>query len=356
MSRSLSLFGAALLTAALVAPALAQPGAVRVHDPFHEGGRFTVQNLNLGGQGNMLVIPEGGRVSATLDVNHDCRGCGAAVNQVIVGLAGEPRAQACIWSGGARSGGWQSTRFSLAVPDEPGVYEVRVRYAQARSCRDAAAWWRTDRPHGPGAASTIGVIVVEGHAAPAPREARIILREMDRVTGALAANAQDIAANARQARRVERLARAASALAGELGELQAELREAMSPSARPAPRPRVRRPEIIRVGPAPVVAPEPMAPGDFRRFVQRVEQATFSSAMKTAVSDALHAGAYLTTGQAVALLGKFAHDSDKVDVAALVCPHIVEPGALPELLAAFTFESYRQELRERTGNVCGWQP
>jgi hypothetical protein len=64
----------------------------------------------------------------------------------------------------------------LVVPDEPGVYSVRARYAQAYQGRlmtvegraisqpeyqDVLGWWKVDRPEGPGPESTIGTIIVE---------------------------------------------------------------------------------------------------------------------------------------------------------------------------------------------------
>ncbi|XKK61563.1 hypothetical protein HFP71_00745 [Streptomyces sp. ARC32] len=41
----------------------------------------------------------------SFDVLHDCSECGNAVNQVIIGLAGQDRAQASVWNGKRRSGG-----------------------------------------------------------------------------------------------------------------------------------------------------------------------------------------------------------------------------------------------------------
>jgi hypothetical protein len=48
----------------------------------------------------------------------------------------------------------------IVVPDEPGTYSVRARYAQAYSGKDALGWWKIDRPDGPGPESTIGIIIV----------------------------------------------------------------------------------------------------------------------------------------------------------------------------------------------------
>ncbi len=84
------------------------------------------------------------------------------MNQIIVGIAGEEKAQACIWSGGKYSNGWKSARFSLDAPKMPGVYYIRVRYAQDYSCENALDWWKIDRPYGPTLESNIGFIHIQG--------------------------------------------------------------------------------------------------------------------------------------------------------------------------------------------------
>lgn len=363
MRPALRLASLAALAFGLLVPSLAMAGSVRIHDPFHERGRFTVKDLRLGPDGHTLIAERGGRVSATLDLNHDCRSCGGASNQVIVGLAGEPTAQACVWNGGARPTGWRNVRFDLDVPDVPGVYEVRVRYAQARSCRDALSWWRADRPNGPTGASTIGVIVVEGPPPPPMRTTREILPQIDRVlavldraTVALVRLSGDRRVNAKQVRVESERAKAAS---DELAALQAELKEAILRGDRVQhrdPRPRFPRPEFVHVREPVVLVPEPLTPQSFDTLLRRIDEATFANAQLNTLRDHLNAGAYFLTGQAVAVLAKFPHDTHKVEAAALLCPYIVEPGPLPDLLAAFTFESYRDALRQKTGSVCGWKP
>lgn len=353
----------AALALGLLAPSLASAGPVRIHDPFHEGGRFTVKDLRLGPDGHTLITERGGRVAATLELNHDCRACGGASNQVIVGIGGEPDAQACVWNGGARPTGWRTVRFDLDVPDVPGVYEVRVRYAQARSCRDALSWWRVDRPGGPTGASTIGVIVVEGPPPPPMRTTREILPQIDRTldelvrtTRALVRLSGDRRVNAP---RVRKQSERAQVLSEELAVLQAELKAAILRGDRMEhrdPRPRFPRPEVIHVREPVVLVPEPLTPQSFGTLLRRIDEATFANAQLNTIRDHLNAGAYFLTSQAVAVLAKFPHDTHKVEAAALLCPYIVEPGPLPDLLAAFTFESYRDELRQKTNSVCGWQP
>ncbi|MFF4935040.1 hypothetical protein ACFY2H_40240 [Streptomyces griseofuscus] len=148
----------------------------------------------------MVRVRGGGSHQLSVDVLHDCPGCGDAVNQVIVGLAGEERAQASVWNGKQRSGGglkvvnagtpvealaednpgpaeWVTVWCDLVVPSEAGAYPVVARYAQAYQGRvmtvegraipqpeypDALDWWKVNRPERPGPEATIGVIVVEG--------------------------------------------------------------------------------------------------------------------------------------------------------------------------------------------------
>lgn len=145
---------------------LAKP-AYKLKDVFTEKDRFSVRKLNLNKNGRFLEMHKGGQINATLQINHNCPKCGGAINQIIVGLAGEERAQACIWNGGQTSRGWQTVKFKLDIPDAPGDYEIRTRYAQAYNCNDALGWWKVDRPTGPGIKSTIGVVSVKkGDAKP----------------------------------------------------------------------------------------------------------------------------------------------------------------------------------------------
>ena len=96
-----------------------------------------------------------------MEIMHDCQKCGNAINQIIVGIGGEEKAQACVWNGFQSSNGWKTVAYTLKVPKKKGVYYVRNRYAQAYRCGDALeGWWKIDRPEGPTSDSNIGVIVV----------------------------------------------------------------------------------------------------------------------------------------------------------------------------------------------------
>lgn len=142
-------------------------GQVQYSPVFQEPGRFTVRNVRLAGQGPSITISNGGVIEGTMEIQHNCPGCGGAINQVIVGIGNEAQAQACVWNGGANSRGFETVRFQLVIPNQPGTYEVRVRYAQAYSCQQGAlGWWRVDRPNGPDARSNIGVVVVQAQNPP----------------------------------------------------------------------------------------------------------------------------------------------------------------------------------------------
>jgi hypothetical protein len=163
---------------------LSSPGTAMV-EPFGGGTgiRFKIRNVKIDGQNDTVHARGGGPHQLSFDVLHDCPECGNAVNQVIVGLAGQDRAQAWVWNGKQRSGGslkvvnwgtgvetmaednpgpaeWVNVSCEIVVPDEPGTYSVRARYAQAYRGKDALGWWKIDRPDGPGPESTIGTIIV----------------------------------------------------------------------------------------------------------------------------------------------------------------------------------------------------
>ena len=194
------LWSAAVAVRAGEAGQLLSPGTEMV-EPYGGGTgfRFKIRNVRIDGQGDTVHVRGGGAHELSFDVLHDCRECGNAVNQVVVGLAGQDRAQASVWNGKQRSGGglkvvnpgtdveamaednpgpakWVNVSCDIVVPGQPGTYSVRARYAQAYQGRlmtaegrgipqpeyqDVLGWWKVDRPDGPGPESTIGTIVVE---------------------------------------------------------------------------------------------------------------------------------------------------------------------------------------------------
>ena len=167
-------------------------------EPYgNTGRRFSIRQVSIEGQGNVIERRRGGTVDVSFDLLHDCPLCGNAINQVIVGLAGEEQAQVSVWNGKQRSGGgvrvvnpgsrgalaednpnaaqWVRVRFQLIIPDRPGTHYVRARYAQdyqgnlmteegARIAQPVFAnplkWWKVDRPQGPEESANIGAVVV----------------------------------------------------------------------------------------------------------------------------------------------------------------------------------------------------
>jgi hypothetical protein len=196
---TVSASGAATVSASGAATVSAS-GAAMV-EPYGGGTgfRFKIRNVEIDGQGDTVHVRGGGSHEVSFEVLHDCRECGNAVNQVIVGLAGQDRAQSSVWNGKQRSGGrakvvnsgtdvaavaednpgpaeWVQVSCDIVVPDEPGTYSVRARYAQAYQGRlmtaegraipqpeyqDVLGWWKVDRPDGPGPESAIGTVIVE---------------------------------------------------------------------------------------------------------------------------------------------------------------------------------------------------
>ncbi len=372
VSTRLAVF-AVFTSLALAGPALAGPGPGRVtlHEPFSDKGRFTLRGLTLQGEGNVLNLERGGRISAQVELAHHCPGCGGAVNQIIVGLAGEPRAQACVYNGGGMSGGWQRANFTLEIPDAPGLYEIRARYAQATHCGAAMDWWRVDRPQGPGGDATIGVVFVAG---PAPVERTrdsvrddidATLAQLDHVTERLVKITRKKMPPPRQMQAAQ-LSGEARDLTRTLLALHAELREfgkgghgrPNRPSVRPRPQIVVHAdplPQHIIVVQAPPPAPviEAMGAAEFQSLVKTVKKQAFEETQLSYLRDVMRTKPWFTTGQAVALMQVFPFSSGQVEAGAMVCKRIIEPNAFLPMVEMLTWDSDRDALRARTGGVCG---
>ena len=155
-----------------------------------------------------------------------------------------------------------------------------------------------------------------------------------------------------QQRELKDLVRRASDITRDLKAVRVDMREAIRDLGyvRPQPRPDI-RPEPR---PEPVRGPFPLTPDRFAFVYKSIEDATFPDHQLNAIRDAINTDAYFDIAQARRILELFSHETHKVEAGVLLCPRIVEPGALPHLLATFTFESYKQQLRNRTGNVCGF--
>lgn len=147
--------------------------------------RFKIRNVIINGQSDQISLAKGGSIQVSLEVYHNCPRCGGALNQVIVGLAGESKAQACVWDGMNYSSGipafcrtdkgkvysgcslnrkpavWEKKKFSLILPNKAGTYYIRARYAQAYGCPGGAlGWWKVDLPNGPTENANIGIVKI----------------------------------------------------------------------------------------------------------------------------------------------------------------------------------------------------
>ncbi|MEO0735848.1 MAG: TIR domain-containing protein [Cyanobacteria bacterium J06649_12] len=121
-------------------------------------GQVSLSEFALNGEGNTIDAAPGEVIYGSTNYRYDCPDCaGDSINQIIVGIAGENAAQACIYNGFSQAEG--ASTFTLRAPEIPGRYDIRFRYAQAFGCEEGAlGWWRVDSE--PTAAATIGTIVV----------------------------------------------------------------------------------------------------------------------------------------------------------------------------------------------------
>jgi WD40 repeat protein len=124
-------------------------------------GQVKLSEFTLNNKGNFVSAAPGEKISVSANYIYDCPECQPrSINQIIVGIARENGAQACIYDGGIKGSG--SSKFTLTAPKEPGTYYIRFRYAQAYGCeRGALGWWRIGNEPTPEA--NIGVIIVKGH-------------------------------------------------------------------------------------------------------------------------------------------------------------------------------------------------
>lgn len=358
-----TLFAPVLIPLLIPSPASAQPTRIDVHDPYFAGMELGTRGLQLAGQGLNLDLDRGGRVEASVELLVDCtNGCGPRdQQQVLVGFANAPEAQACVWQGTGSTNGWLAARFALELPNSPGVYEIRARKTRARSCPEAMTLWKNHRGDDP----SIGVIVVDT-SNQRPRGDRRKNRQVAELQRAfddslirqeqVQRQLLDLSSrptNGRRAREINTLVRESIALTTDLRLIQTELREELEDRNNPGRQPpRIIRPTIAVVAdldPFPVGMP----PADFQAFLRRIDTATFSHHQIAAIKDTLNGDVLLGLDQAKAVIDKFAHDSHKAEVAVLLCRHIIERNALPEILTTLTFETYRDQVRKQTGARCG---
>jgi len=120
----------------------------------------TLSQFTLNNKGNVVTAAPGEKISVSANYTFDYpEGQPGAINQIIVGIAGENSAQACI-ADNIHLKGSGSNKFTLTAPNQSGAYYIRFRSAGAYRCEQGAlGWWRVDDE--PTAEANIGAIVVE---------------------------------------------------------------------------------------------------------------------------------------------------------------------------------------------------
>ena len=125
-------------------------------------GQVKLSNFTLNNEGNFIIATPGEKIDASANYIYNCSECQeGSLNQIIVGIAGENIAQACIYNACIYNGDIQgsgSSKFTLTAPNEPGIYYIRFRYAQAEIRKKALGWWRIGGK--PTSKANIGLIVV----------------------------------------------------------------------------------------------------------------------------------------------------------------------------------------------------
>jgi WD40 repeat protein/energy-coupling factor transporter ATP-binding protein EcfA2 len=131
-------------------------------------GQVKLSQFTLNNKGNVVSVTPREKISAFTNYIYDYPdGQPRAINQIIVGIAGQNSAQACIYNAlGIKGSG--SSKFTLIAPNEPGIYYIRFKSAGAYGCdQGAIKWWRVDGE--PTSEANIGAIVVVGQGGQANR-------------------------------------------------------------------------------------------------------------------------------------------------------------------------------------------
>ncbi len=90
---------------------------------------------------------------------------------------------------------------------------------------------------------------------------------------------------------------------------------------------------------------EPMRPTAFMRLLAALEEASFSDEKYAIVKEAASKN-YFKSEQVLKILKKFSFESDRLKVAKLLYPRVVDPENFFVVYEAFTFSSSKEELRK----------
>jgi hypothetical protein len=92
--------------------------------------------------------------------------------------------------------------------------------------------------------------------------------------------------------------------------------------------------------------PQEMPEALFGRFMQHLNDVSFTNAQLSAIDDEVRAGSRWNTRQLIAVMKLLNFGDAQVKGATKMWPSIVDPQNLPDVLASLTFESDRQKLRK----------
>lgn len=93
----------------------------------------------------------------------------------------------------------------------------------------------------------------------------------------------------------------------------------------------------------------PMAPDRFQTLLSQVRGLAFRDEKLARIKDYLMPDTFFTTAQIGQLMETSPFGSDRIRIAELLWPRVVDPENFPALPALLTFESERQELRRKLG-------
>jgi hypothetical protein len=124
---------------------------------------ITLSQVKLdGGSNSLFSLQPNQQFTATIDYTIKQRSdCPYCIDQILVGVAPN-NPQACIYNGIPSMGGTSgSASVTMTAPSQPGIHDLRFRYAQDYSCN--LGWWGDNGA--PTAAQNFGVIYVNQDAA-----------------------------------------------------------------------------------------------------------------------------------------------------------------------------------------------
>ena len=99
-------------------------------------------------------------------------------------------------------------------------------------------------------------------------------------------------------------------------------------------------------GPMPAM---PMPPHRFQKLLEQVQGLPFQNEKLARIRDYLSPDTMFTTAQIGQLMTTTAFGSERITIAALLWPRVVDPENFPDLVALLTCESERRELRRKLG-------